>query len=92
MKVSAQYAAEHFDDLVLAVDSGQLVEIDRPDKPVLQLVRSKVAEHLPQVTGHRVLGAGRAFSRLPSEEELERIDHEWKRDLEGRPIFPAEQP
>jgi hypothetical protein len=45
----------------------------------------------PNVDGLRILGAGKAFSRLPSEEELERIDREWKRELEDRLVFPSEQ-
>ncbi len=31
MKVSAEYAREHFDDLLAAADSGEEVEIARPD-------------------------------------------------------------
>jgi antitoxin (DNA-binding transcriptional repressor) of toxin-antitoxin stability system len=38
MKVSAQYAEEHFADLVSAFDSGEEVRIARPDKPGIRLV------------------------------------------------------
>lgn len=87
MKVSAQYAEEHFGDLVAAVDNGEAVEIARPGKPALQLVRSAGIEAPKQ----RILGAGTALKYLPSEEELERIDREWKLAIEERIIGrPAE--
>ncbi len=38
MVVSAQYAAEHFDELLSATDRGEEVQIARENKPVLTLV------------------------------------------------------
>ncbi len=37
MKVSVRYAAEHFEELVLAADNGERVEIERAGKRVLRL-------------------------------------------------------
>jgi antitoxin (DNA-binding transcriptional repressor) of toxin-antitoxin stability system len=38
MKVSAQYAASHFDDLLSAASNGEEVEIAGPNNPVFKLV------------------------------------------------------
>ena len=38
MKVSVQYAAEHFEDLVSAVYNGDEVEIEQVGQPALRLV------------------------------------------------------
>jgi antitoxin (DNA-binding transcriptional repressor) of toxin-antitoxin stability system len=90
MKVSVEYAAEHFEDLVSAVHNGEAVEIACAGQPALQLVRSgQFKSNLN--AGKRVLGAGTALTHLPSEEELERIDREWKREIEDKVIgSPAE--
>lgn len=83
MKVSAQYVAEHFEDLAMAVDSGQVVEIDRPDKPALQLVR--LARPAPETSGgKRVLGAGRGELRVPSDEEWNAMDKEWRESFKDK--------
>ena len=90
MKVSVEYAAEHFEDLVSAAHNGEAVEIACAGQPALQLVRSgtfKASEN----AGKRVLGAGTAIAQLPSEDELERIDREWKREIQDKAIgFPSE--
>ena len=81
MKVSVQYAAEHFEDLVVAAHNGEAVEIACAGQPELQLIRSSAVK-----SPKRILGAGKALTHLPSEEELERIDREWKRELEEKVI------
>ena len=85
MKVSVQYAAEHFEDLVSAVHGGEAVEIACAGQPGLRLVRSNTPEPALR-SGKRMLGAGRAFAYLPNPEELERIDREWKREIEENAI------
>jgi antitoxin (DNA-binding transcriptional repressor) of toxin-antitoxin stability system len=40
MQVSLQYAAENLADLASAIDSGEEVEISRPEKPPLKLTIS----------------------------------------------------
>jgi len=83
MKVSVQYAAEHFEDLVVAAHNGEAVEIACAGQPALQLVRFSDVE-VSEPVGQRVLGAGKAIVPLPDEAELERIDREWKRELEEK--------
>jgi antitoxin (DNA-binding transcriptional repressor) of toxin-antitoxin stability system len=84
MKVSVQYAAEHFEDLVSAVQNGEAVEIACAGQPALRLVRSNASQPVAR-PGKRILGVGKAFTHLPSPEGLKRIDREWKREaLEKR--------
>jgi antitoxin (DNA-binding transcriptional repressor) of toxin-antitoxin stability system len=85
MTVTAEYAAKHFDELLAAMDGGSSIEILRPDKPTLR-VTAEVFEPEPRQAGKRILGAGKALKYLPSEEELERIDREWKREIEEKRI------
>ena len=85
MKVSVQYAAEHFEDLVSAVHNGEAVEIACAGHPALLLVPSAAPKPAPRM-GKRILGAGTAFSHLPRPEELERIDLEWKREIEDKTL------
>jgi antitoxin (DNA-binding transcriptional repressor) of toxin-antitoxin stability system len=85
MTVTVQYALERFDDLASAVDHGEAVEIARPDKPSLKLVISEFRQHPRRITP-RVLGAGKAFAYLPDEEELDRIDREWKQMIDDRVV------
>jgi antitoxin (DNA-binding transcriptional repressor) of toxin-antitoxin stability system len=83
MKVSVQSAAEHFEELVSGVDNGESVEIARAGKRTLRLVSP---DELPLYPAPRILGAGKALSYLPSEEELERIEREWKLGLTQGPF------
>ena len=85
MKVSVQYAAEHFEDLVSAVHNGEAVEIACAGQPGLRLVRSSPAEPALR-SGKRILGAGKALAYLPNPAELEPIDREWKREIEDKAI------
>lgn len=86
--MSVQYAAEHFEDLVVAAHNGESVEIACAGQPALQLVRTNAVE-----VPNRVLGAGKAFTHLPGEEDLERIDREWKREIfdDGARVTTAEK-
>jgi antitoxin (DNA-binding transcriptional repressor) of toxin-antitoxin stability system len=74
MQVDLQYAEEHFTDLVSAADSGQEVEISRPDKPTLKLIVSKVTTTPVLKDGERILGAGRGELRVPSVDEWKGMD------------------
>jgi hypothetical protein len=40
-------------------------------------------QYAAEPVNKRVLGAGKAISPLPDEDELERIDREWKREAFG---------
>jgi antitoxin (DNA-binding transcriptional repressor) of toxin-antitoxin stability system len=92
MKVSAQYAQEHFPDLVDAAYSGEPVEIAVPDKPALFLA--------PRVVGRKgtpsgrpraeLLGAGEGLVRVPTDEEWRAMDKELEDEMLNGPIFPPE--
>jgi hypothetical protein len=73
MKVSAQYATAHFDELSTAVDAGEVVEIERPCKQTLTLVPTMDQE---RILKPRVLGGGVGKLRVPSEAEWAALDHE----------------
>jgi hypothetical protein len=91
MTVSVSYAAEHLDELLTALDRGEAVRIERPDKPTLELASAPVSA-VSNPTRPRVLGQGKAIVNLPSEEELERIDREWKLGFIDGPVFPPDAP
>ena len=86
MKVSQQYALEHFDEVASAVDSGEVVEIDRVGKPALHLVRPTPTRQPPRAD-QRVLGAGKALFPVPTEAEWAAMDRELEADMNG-PILP----
>jgi antitoxin (DNA-binding transcriptional repressor) of toxin-antitoxin stability system len=54
MRVSAQYASTHFEDLLSATDRGEEVEIERVDAPV---VRLSLVESLPKPQTRSIVGA-----------------------------------
>ncbi len=83
MTVTAEYAAKHFDELLAAMDGGSSIEILRPDKPTLRVTAEVSAPEL-RPAGKRILGAGKALKYLPSEEELERIDREWRKSFSAK--------
>lgn len=75
MKVSAQYAQEHFADILTAIDTGEEVELTRPGQPSVRLILvepAPVKKRHPN--GKRILGAGRGEMRVPSEEEWKAMD------------------
>ena len=88
MKVSAQYAEEHFADLLLAADSGEEVEIARADQHTyrLELVKSVIAGTL---TGKRILGAGRGKMIVPSWEEWKSMDKATEQEMCDAPLISA---
>ncbi len=77
MTVSAEYAAKHLEDLFLALDNGEAVEITRLHKPAV-LLQHQAAPPEPARNGKRVLGAGGGEMPSISWEEWKRIDREWK--------------
>ncbi len=82
MKVSFEYAETHFADLLAAIDSGEEVEITRPDMPSLRLVVSSLAEP-SKPKAPRILGALRGKIIVPSEEEWHAGDKELERLMNG---------
>ena len=81
MKVSAQYAATHFDDIVSAASSGEEVEIAVPNKPSLKLVVAH-SPVLADSTGRRIsgggrrhlFGAGEGLVTVPTPEQWDALD------------------
>ena len=84
MKVSAQYAQEHLDDLLAAAGSGEEVEIARPDQSAFRLTLVRPA---PKPPARRILGAGRGELRVPSEEEWRAMDKELESQMNDSPLM-----
>jgi len=86
MKVSAQYAQEHFDDILIAIDTGEDVELTRPGQPSVRLILVEPAPAKQQpATGKRILGAGVGELRVPSFEVWQAMDA----DLGDRPLMSS---
>jgi antitoxin (DNA-binding transcriptional repressor) of toxin-antitoxin stability system len=81
MTVSVRYAAEHLEELLSAVDGGESVEIERPERPAVRLSAVAKAAEGVNVAGKRILGAGKGELRVPSEEEWEAMDKEWRKSF-----------
>ncbi len=90
MKVSAQYAATHFDDILSAASNGEEVEIAIPDKPTLKLIVANPPAPV-QSTGRRHLfGAGKGLVTVPTDEEWDAMKKELEHDMLDGPFFPPE--
>lgn len=87
MQVTLEYAQEHFADLAAAANRGEEVEIAQPELPSLKLTGLKVTQPV-LVDGKRVLGAGRAGLRVPSDEEWAKMKKETADIMNYGPIFP----
>ena len=76
--MTAQYAAEHFEELTSAVDRGEAVEIERPGHATLRLVPEPASER-PQL---RVLGAGAAHLKRPlTQQDLDEMERDWQENV-----------
>ena len=84
MTVSVQYAAEHLEDVLSALSSGEAVEIARPGETTLRLTASEVEGVVAQSLQPRILGAGRGELRVPSDEEWEQMDKEWRKSFDEK--------
>jgi antitoxin (DNA-binding transcriptional repressor) of toxin-antitoxin stability system len=92
MKVSAQYAQEHFADLLDAASSGEEVEIALAGKPALFLApRLAGRKGTPSGRPRReLLYAGEGLVTPPTPEEWRAMDKELEDEMLNRPIFPSE--
>ncbi len=94
MKVSAQFAQEHFDDILNAAASGEVVEIALPDKPALFLAPHPSEPFVPNTPSGRprreLLYAGEGVIPLPTDEEWKAMDKELEAEMLKGPIFPPE--
>jgi hypothetical protein len=75
MTVTAEYAAKHFDELLAAMDGGSSIEMR---------VTAEVSEPEPRPAGKRVLGAGIGELRVPSDEEWDAMDKEWRKSFASK--------
>jgi antitoxin (DNA-binding transcriptional repressor) of toxin-antitoxin stability system len=88
MKVSAQYAEEHFADILHAADNGEEVEIARPDRPALFLAPRPASVPFKRTTP-RILGEGVGEMVVPSWDEWKTMDHELEREVNDHPLIPG---
>jgi antitoxin (DNA-binding transcriptional repressor) of toxin-antitoxin stability system len=87
MKVSAQYAQEHFDDLLDTAKTGEEVEIARPDQSSYRLTLVQAAPVMAK--GSRILGAGRGKMIVPAWEEWKAMDAEIEREMCDAPLVSS---
>jgi antitoxin (DNA-binding transcriptional repressor) of toxin-antitoxin stability system len=80
MKVSAQYAGSHLDELLEATDKGQVVEIARPDKASVKLTLVPVLDKFDR---SGMFGSGKGdiwisedFDSPEAKEEIARLFNE----------------
>jgi antitoxin (DNA-binding transcriptional repressor) of toxin-antitoxin stability system len=84
MQVSVQYAAEHFEELLDAMDGGSSIEVLREDKPTMRLFGDSAPVTAAEKKGDRLLGAGRGEMRVPSDKEWDAMDKEWRKSFEDK--------
>jgi antitoxin (DNA-binding transcriptional repressor) of toxin-antitoxin stability system len=80
MKVSVQYAEQHFADLATAASLGEEVEIELPGKPVLKLVTSAPKSPARTPSGRprsELWGAWEGLVAAPTQEEWDRVHQEF---------------
>ncbi|HZL26630.1 MAG TPA: hypothetical protein VFC39_08880 [Acidobacteriaceae bacterium] len=87
MKVSAQYAEEHFADILDTANRGEEIEIARPDQSSYRLTLVKPAPTKPP--GRRILGAGRGRMIVPTWEEWKAMDKEIEREMCDAPFISS---
>ena len=87
MKVSAQYAEEHFADILDTANRGEEVEIARPDGSLIASPLVKPAPTKP--TGRRILGAGVGEMIVPTWEEWKAMDKEIEREMCDAPLISS---
>jgi antitoxin (DNA-binding transcriptional repressor) of toxin-antitoxin stability system len=87
MKVSAQYAEAHLKELLAATESGEDVEISRPDKPAVRLALVP-----PAATGNRsgMFGSGKGKIRAADDWDSPETNAEIARLFNDGPTFPPD--
>lgn len=93
MKVSAQYAQEHFADILDRASGGEEVEIAVPGKPALVLASRTPPGKNGTLSGRpraELLGAGEGLITLPTDEEWRVMDKEIEDEMLNGPVFPPE--
>jgi antitoxin (DNA-binding transcriptional repressor) of toxin-antitoxin stability system len=89
MKVSAQYAEDHFKEILATAAGGEDVEIASEGNESFKLLHMPAPE--PKKQGPRVLGAGVGELVLPTDEEWKAMDKELEDIMLNGPLFPPEK-
>jgi antitoxin (DNA-binding transcriptional repressor) of toxin-antitoxin stability system len=89
MKVSAQYAQEHFADLALAASNGEEVEIEVSGQPTLILHQRSTPVPFKRTTP-RILGEGIGEMVVPEWDEWKAIDRELEREVSDHPLIQGD--
>jgi len=85
MKVSAQYAEEHFADIAHTAMRGEVVVIAFPDDAALSVTLLKpAATTVPRRPRGELWGAGEGLVKSPTQEEWDRIHQQF---LDEMPDF-----
>jgi antitoxin (DNA-binding transcriptional repressor) of toxin-antitoxin stability system len=93
MKVSAQYAETHLDQLLDAAKAGEEVEIAAPDRTSfrIELITQRPSDRPRPSNAVRVLGAGRGELRVPSEDEWTEMDKQLEQTMKDDPLATLDQ-
>jgi antitoxin (DNA-binding transcriptional repressor) of toxin-antitoxin stability system len=93
MKVSAEYAQEHFPDLIDAAFNGEEVEIAVPDKPALILV-PRIAGRYGTPSGRpraEFFGSGEGLVKPTQDDQAKRPFSEFLGIWEGKVTLPTDE-
>jgi len=86
MQVSAKYAREHLEELIVFAQHGEEVEIACEGKPLAKLIIMQPSAHAEQPSRKAiVLGAGRGELVLPTDEEWRQMKEEDARLMNNAP-------
>jgi antitoxin (DNA-binding transcriptional repressor) of toxin-antitoxin stability system len=87
MKVSAQYAGTHFDELLAVTETGEVIEIARPDGPAvrLTLVPSPI-----RASREGMFGSGKGKIRVADDWDSPETNEEIARLFNDGSVFPKE--
>jgi antitoxin (DNA-binding transcriptional repressor) of toxin-antitoxin stability system len=86
MKVSAQYAEEHFQEILATAARGEEVEIASEGSPSFKLL---VMPQPQKRKGPIVLGAGRGEIVMPTDEEWRAMKEEDARLMNDAPLMTS---
>jgi antitoxin (DNA-binding transcriptional repressor) of toxin-antitoxin stability system len=89
MKVSAQYAEEHFADILDAAIHGEDVEIATPEQASVRLTLIQPTTTIQAVSKVRPLGRLRGLMELPTDEEWAAMDKELEDLIVNAPLISS---
>jgi hypothetical protein len=89
MKVSAQYAEEHFADIAHTAMRGEDVDIAMPEQASLRLTLIHSNVTVPDSSKVRPLGRLRGLMELPTDEEWATMDKEIEDLMVNSPLISS---